>query len=111
MPAITDQQQIQDAQDRRAVAEQELNRANAAFRRWQAAVEALGGEGAADAAMLERGDRISREVAAARTEIRKAEGALEQARKYAADEAAWLSRANDHHPVTYREPGQVGGTA
>lgn len=47
MPAITQDQYVQMAHDRRTAAEQELARVNAAFRRWQTAVEALGGEAAA----------------------------------------------------------------
>jgi hypothetical protein len=50
---------VAQAEDRRRTAEQELSAANAAFGRWRTAVEALGGEGAADEKMLTRGDAIA----------------------------------------------------
>ena len=72
-------------------------------------MDALGGEGAASGDMLARGDQLSRDLADARTEQRKAEGALEAARDFNRDEAAWLQRANTTHRVEFREPGQPGG--
>jgi HK97 family phage major capsid protein len=101
---------VAQAEDRRRTAEQEQQAANAAFARWRTAVEALGGEGAADDQMLARGDGIARRVQEAKNETRRAEAALAEARRIAAEEDQYQQRSREIHPVQFRDAGGRGET-
>ena len=99
---------VAQAEDRRRTAEQELQAANAAFGRWRTAVEALGGEGAADEKMLTRGDGIARRVQEAKNEIRRAEAALSEARKIAGEEDEYQRRSAQTYPTDAGRRGLPG---
>jgi HK97 family phage major capsid protein len=99
-------QLVSAAEDRRRAAEHSVNAHKAGLRRFGAALDAAGDEAAAGAEMLARGDQIARQLREAQDEQRRAEGALEQARRMASEEATYAQRAGESHPVTL--PGQGG---
>jgi HK97 family phage major capsid protein len=100
------------AEQRRRSAEHRVADANAAMRRFSAQLEAAGGEVNAPPELVARGDAVVREIRAAKDEQAQAEGAVQEARRIAAEEAEYAARGRqtyDHPPGGLSSP-PAGGT-
>src|SRR5207248_1721878 len=78
-------------------AEHRVADATAAMRRFVAQVDAQGGEAAATPEMGARADHLAKELRDAKDEQRRAEGALDQARKIATEEAEFYARSQQSY--------------